>query len=246
MSSYCYVGRYNNDRIYINENTEDILASIDDWVSDKPWPKKPNQTDPRYYTIDIGCSTDVPLMGKLYNWQRVFDFFNEHAMVKSTFATKYPSRFGDYDLNKDKHRIRVSLMPQVYSNILEPNTEPIRLRLDAIAKLSERMEVHVNLSPIIYEADWLAEYRVLLQDLASLKIDTKFECIFLTYNDIQHERNSEAVNKLCWRPELQEHKNSHYADNNIRYKWQFKSTLEKDFLDVFKDYFNLQDIRYIF
>ena len=135
---------------------------------------------------------------------------------------------------------------EMYSNILEPNTESIRLRLDAIAKLSERIEVHVNLSPIIYEADWLAEYRVLLQDLASLKISTKFECIFLTYNDIQHKRNSEAVTKLCWRPELQEHKNSYYADNNIRYKWQFKATLEKDFLDVFKDYFNLQDIRYIF
>ena len=33
MSSYCYVGRHNNDRIYINDNTEHILLSLDIWTN---------------------------------------------------------------------------------------------------------------------------------------------------------------------------------------------------------------------
>ena len=39
----------------------------------------------------------------------------------STFATKYPTLFNpaDYNLKPDKHRIRVSLMPQKYSDVLE-------------------------------------------------------------------------------------------------------------------------------
>ena len=69
MKSYCYVGRHNNDKVYINENTEDILRSIDAWVEKQPWPKVPDQVDDKYYCIDIGCSTDVALMGKHYDWQ---------------------------------------------------------------------------------------------------------------------------------------------------------------------------------
>mgnify|MGYP003349425717 CR=1 FL=1 len=59
MNSYCYVGRHNYDRVYVNENTTQILASVSNWVSKQPWPKTPNQCDDKYYTIDIGCSTDV-------------------------------------------------------------------------------------------------------------------------------------------------------------------------------------------
>ena len=54
MSSYCYVSRYNPDRVYCNENIDDILLSISNWVDKQPWPKIPNQTDDKYYTIDIG------------------------------------------------------------------------------------------------------------------------------------------------------------------------------------------------
>ena len=43
MNSYCYVGRYNNDRVYINENIDDILFSIEKWVLHQPWKKTPNQ-----------------------------------------------------------------------------------------------------------------------------------------------------------------------------------------------------------
>jgi DNA repair photolyase len=129
MSSYCYVSRFNSDKVYINENTEQILSSIDKWVQDKPWEKIPNQCDNKYYVIDIGCSTDVPLMSKYYDWQVVFDFFNNHEKLKSTFATKYPTRFREYNIDPQKNRIRVSLMPQIFSNILEPNTDKIDDRI---------------------------------------------------------------------------------------------------------------------
>lgn len=248
MASYCYVGRYNNDRVYLNENTDDVLASISDWVSQQRWPKIPNQTDEKYYTIDIGCSTDVPLMNKFYDWQKVFTYFNEYERVKSTFATKYPSMFPDtYLLKKGKHRIRVSLMPQKYSSILEPNTDSIEERISNIPRLqSMNLEVHINFSPIIYTDGWLEEYEQLFATLKHRGIDVKCECIFLTYNDVQHKRNTEEVNKLCWMPKIQEYKNSNYADNNIRYQWEIKNKFIDEFKGVYRKFFNLQNIRYIF
>lgn len=248
MNSYCYVGRYNNDKVYINENIDDILHSIYTWAYDKPWPKTPNQCDDKYYVIDIGCSTDVPLMGKHYDWQKVFNHFNFHDKIKSTFATKYPSMFDPtkYNLDENKHRIRVSLMPQKYSNVLEPNTDLICNRIQSILRLQKYMEVHINFSPIIFHDNWLFEYDELFREIAYSKIDTKCECIFLTYNDIQHERNAPIVNHLCWKPEIQEKKDSHYAPDNIRYKWQLKRDMIADFTNLYSRYFDPSNIRYIF
>lgn len=244
MSSYCYVGRYNNNKLYINENTDQILNSISKWVEDKPFPKTPNQIDSKYYCIDIGCSTDVPLHSKHYDWQKVFNFFNENVKLKSTFATKYPTRFKNYDLDKDKHRIRISLMPQIFSDILEPNTDLIDNRINCIETLQDKLEVHINFSPIIYHDNWLNEYRKLFEKLKGF--DFKSECIFLTYNDIQHKRNTEEVNSLCWKPDIQEYKNSQYAADNIRYHWKLKQNMIDDFKNLYSQFFDLETIRYIF
>jgi spore photoproduct lyase len=248
MSSYCYVGRYNHDKVYINENTADIMLSIYNWANKQEWPKKPNQCDPEYYVIDIGCSTDVALLSKHYNWQEVFTYFNRAAMLKSTFATKYPTMFlpNKYDLVKDKNRIRVSLMPQKYSDILEPGTDKIIDRIDEIPKLQEHLEVHINFSPIIYTDDWLQEYKKLFSTLRSAGIYVKSECIFLTHNIHQHERNSKPVQDLLWRPDIQEKKDSHYAPDNIRYQWQLKKQMIQDFTHLYADYFDPAGIRYIF
>lgn len=248
MKSYCYVGRFNHDKVYINENISDIARSIGLWVAKQPWPKVPNQVDDTYYVIDIGCSTDVPLMSKHYNWQQVFDYFNNNTEIKSTFATKYPSRFypEKYDLAPGKHRIRVSLMPQKYSDVLEPNTDLISDRIQSIPHLQKHMEVHINFSPIIYEKGWLDEYANLFSEIAYSGIDVKCECIFLTYNDIQHERNSPMVNDLCWKPEIQEKKNSQYAPDNIRYQWQLKRQMIDQFTNLYSKYFDPSNIRYIF
>ena len=248
MRSYCYVGRYNNDKVYVNENIGDITNSINDWVFKQKWPKTPNQCDDTYYTIDIGCSTDVALMSKHYDWDQVFEFFNTWPKIKSTFATKYPTRFpiDDYNLLPGKHRIRVSLMPQVYSDVLEPGTDKISDRIKCIPKLQEKMEVHINFSPIIYTDGWLEEYRKLFEEIKNAGIDVKCECIFLTYNRIQHERNSEDVNELLWRPDIQESKDSQYAPDNIRYQWKLKSRMVEQFTDLYREYFNPLNIRYIF
>jgi spore photoproduct lyase len=248
MKSYCYVGRFNTDKVYINENTDDILASILSWAETQPMPKIPNQVDDKFYCIDIGCSTDVPLHGKHYNWQSVFDFFNVHPKLKSTFATKYPTRFDvdKYSLMPGKHRIRVSLMPQKYADILEPNTDSIADRIAMIPKLQKKMEVHINFSPIIYHEGWLDEYRNLFEMLKAAGINVQCECIFLTYNDTSHKNASDAVNALCWKPEIQEHKNSKYADDNIRYKHELKAIMIAEFKALYSEYFNPKNIRYIF
>lgn len=248
MSSYCYVGRYNHDKVYINENTDKILGSIDGWLQKQSWPKTPNQIDPTYYTIDIGCSTDVALMHKHYDWQTVFDYFNKVPVGKSTFATKYPTMFytEKYNLFPYKHRIRVSLMPQEYSDILEPGTDKITARIEAIPRLMEHLEVHINFSPIIYAEGWLDKYRKLFKQLVSAGIEVKSECIFLTHNIHQHERNSQPVRDLIWRPDIQEVKDSTYAPDNIRYQWQLKKQMIQDFTNLYAEYFNPAGIRYIF
>lgn len=249
MKTYCYVGRYNHDKVYINENVEDILASINKWISKQPWPKIPNQCDETYYTIDIGCNTDVPLHSKHYDWQTVFDFFNIHPYAKSTFATKYPTKFNvdGYDIVPEKNRIRVSLMPQKYATLLEPKTDSIADRIAMIPILQKKMEVHINFSPIIYHEGWLDEYRELFQQVKDAGIDVKCECIFLTHNQRQIERNSRKVEELLVKEELQEIKFSqHSVSENLRYKWQFKKELEKDFVSLYSEFFDPENIRYIF
>lgn len=247
MNSYCFVGRYNHDKVYINDNIDDILNSIFKWTQNKPYTKTPNQVDEKYYVIDIGCSTDVALMTKFYNWQKVFHFFNKDETLKFTFATKYPSMFFPENYVIDaKNRIRVSLMPQKYSDILEPGTDKISTRIEEIVRLKQWMEVHINFSPIIYNEGWLDEYRKLFQEIKDHEIDVKCECIFLTHNVFQHERNSPEVQELLWRPEIQEKKDSQYAADNIRYQWQLKKDMIKEFTNLYAEFFNPANIRYIF
>lgn len=248
MKSYCYVGRYNSDKVYINDNTDKIFNSITNWVDDQVWEKIPNQCDEKYYVIDIGCSTDVSLMSKHYDWQKVFDYFNNNKKVKSTFATKYPSMLVNkqYDIDKEKNRVRVSLMPQIFSDILEPNTDSVDTRIESISKLLDKFEVHINFSPIIHHDNWLKEYENLFKKLSDLKLDLKSECIFLTHNVNQHNKNSEEIRNILWKPEIQESKNSQYAPDNIRYKSYLKHKMILDFKELYSRYFNIDNIRYIF
>ncbi len=248
MSSYCYVGRYNNDRVYVNENTEDILQSILEWRKGKPLKKIPNQTDFVYYTIDIGCSTDVALHQKYYNWQDVFTFFNQSYDLKSTFATKYPTLFRpeEYLIAPERNRIRVSLMPQKVSDVLEPKTDKIIDRIASLSRLSQYMEVHINFSPVVIYGEWLEDYKELFEALHKLDVSYQCEVIFLTYNEIQYKRNTDQVNSWLWRPNRQEKKNSQYANDNIRYERHFKARAINAFKDLYKQYFPLTNIRYIF
>ena len=255
MKSYCYVGRFNHDKVYVNTNIGEVLQSVETWVEAQPWPKVPNQTDPKFYTVDIGCSTDIALMQKYFNQQgrdrleEVMMYFRISEKAKSTFATKYPSRF---KINRDimiehSHRIRVSLMPQKYSDVLEPGTDSILTRIQQIHRLQQSMEVHINFSPIIYTPGWTAEYRALFQLMKDNGIeDIPCECIFLTYNDTQHVRNDDKVNELLWRPDVQEKKDSQYAADNLRYNHELKRKLVKHFVTIYSEFYNPAKIRYRF
>jgi DNA repair photolyase len=108
------------------------------------------------------------------------------------------------------------------------------------------MEVHINYSPIIYEQGWLDEYRQLFQEVKDAGINVKCECIFLTHNVHQHERNNEQVRELLWKPDIQESKDSHYASDNIRYEWKLKKTMIDDFKKLYAEFFDISDIRYIY
>lgn len=253
MKSYCYVGRFNYDKVYINENTDQILESIDNWVQKQEWPKKGNQCDDTYYTIDIGCSTDVALFSKHYDWQKVFTFFNGHPKLKSTFATKYPSRFPSdkYQIDPAKNRLRISLMPQDYSTILEPYTDFIDTRLASYNRLSQTFEVHFNFSPVIVHQKWIDQYRNLFFKMSEIYKIPQVPCevIFLTYNKKSKDRASDAVNNLLYAPDIQEFKRSDYIgdnDVNIRYQHEQKRFFIEMFERAYSDYYNISNIRYIF
>jgi spore photoproduct lyase len=208
----------------------------------------PNQTDDKYYTVDIGCSTDMGLHSKHYKMQEIFDFFNVHPKLKSTFATKYPTRFDPnlYMLFRDKNRIRVSLMPEKYSNILEPNTDSIEDRIGAIKYLQQYMEVHINFSPVIFERDWRQQYLHLFELLWEQDIDVPCEVIMLTYNEKQALKQDDSVIKhLLYKPHLQEEKDSQYAPGNLRYHGPLKTQMVEQFKEMHNKYFK-SPIRYIF
>ncbi len=253
MKTYCYVARFNDSKVYVNENTDQILMSVDRWIAKQQWPKVPNQTDPTYYTVDIGCSTDVALHAKNMPLPTILQWFRDHEKAKSTFATKYPTRilerttlFDPSVLSKEKHRIRVSLMPQKYSNILEPNTDSIEDRIDAIVRLQEYVEVHINFSPVVYTNDWHQQYNQLFRMLHDKGIDLPCEVIMLTYNEGQARKLEDPyVSELLYRPHIQEEKDSQYAPGNLRYHLPLKQQMVEQFRTMHSHWFK-SPIRYIF
>ena len=255
-NSYCYVMRYNFDNVYINENVEQILGRIERHVDKQPWPKAPNQTDPTFYTYDIGCSTDIGLHWKHYDWQRVFDFFRDHPHAKATFATKYVNaKLLDYNPN-GKVRIRFSLMPQSVSDYLEPKTSKIADRLAAIVPFIEAgYDVHVNFSPIVFYEGWLDDYRELFTQLNAAVPEryrpiVQAEGIMVTHNPWQHKRNLEngmtESEAYLWRPDIQEHKRSSYGSSAVRYQRGFKAELTEQWLRVHDEVVPWNTVRYLF
>ena len=255
-NSYCYVMRYNFDNVYINDNVEQILDRVDQHVAAQPWPKVPNQTDLNYYTYDIGCSTDIGLHWKHYDWERVFTYFREHPRAKATFASKYVNpKMLDFD-PRGKVRIRFSLMPQPMSDLLEPKTSPIAERLAAIpAFIAAGYDVHVNFSPIVYYEGWLDDYRQLFEALDAAvpvahRSTVAAEGIFLTHNAWQHKRNVEngctTAESVIWQPELQEGKRSNYGSSAVRYDRRIKPRLIEEWQDLHDTIVPWNRIRYLF
>lgn len=250
---YCYVNRYGRDTVYINDNVDEILEDCNRWVETQPLVKIPNQVDDVYYFVDISCASDINLMWNHYNWLYVFDWFKNHKRLAATFATKYVNeRLLNYEPN-GKIRVRMSLIPQVISDKLEPKTSKILSRIKFAQKLYEKgFSAHYNLSPIIVYNDWLKDYKELFNIINSeisedFKKQCGLECIFATYSEVTHKYNLEKGidDSLLWAPDIQEAKISQYGGAAIRYKWQLKNGYVEEFKELINKELGIK-IRYIF
>lgn len=250
MKNYCYEDRYNPNQVFVNTNVDDIEKSILQWVDSKSYPKIPNQQDPIYYLVDIGCSSDLSLhqkhLNKIGGLKRILKFYDNHPKLKSTFATKYSSMLNldVTDFNK-KPRVRISLMPESYSKVLEPKTTPILERILDIDRLQDLgWEVHLNFSPIVVidkEAYKYKELFIAIDKLVTNKKEVKCECIFLTnHSNNMTNASIEAKNLMKYSSEI---KNS---TGVMRYPISKKGIYVKNFKKLLHKYLSWCEIRYIF
>lgn len=250
--SYCYVKRHGQQSITVAKNIGDILTAVNNHsmfaVVDKP-----NQTHPEYITYDIGCNSDIALHLKSLPWQAIFQFFKDHPRAMGSFATKYVNeKLLEFNPER-KIRIRFSLMPQHYADLLEPNTSSIINRIKAINRFIEAgYDVHINFSPVIVHDKWLDHYTYLFADVAkhvSYPELVKAEVIFLTHNEGKHQHNLMYDYKgehLLWNPEIQENKVSQYGGKNIRYRHDLKANYIKQWTELHDQFIHWNTIRYIF
>jgi spore photoproduct lyase len=254
--SYCYMKRHKTKGLDIATNPEDILTAINNhvWFAEVD---KPNQTHPSYVTYDISCNEDFALHAKFHDWEYIFSYFRDHPIAMGSFATKYVNKkLLDYN-PEGKIRIRFSLMPQSYADLLEPNTSSIQERLLAVRLFQDAgYEVHLNFSPVIVCFNWLQEYEQLFKDVREYAItynwdndSVKAEVIFLTHNNSKHiynTLNDITGEDLIWRPDIQESKTSQYGGENIRYKHDLKAEYIKEFIKLHNEIIPFNTIRYIF
>ena len=131
VNTYCYMARYNGKRVFVNQNVDEIFQSVVEW--EKSFNKEPDQQDPIYTMVDVACNSDLVLMQK-HMPEPLIDYlkrYDDHPQLNSTMATKYPGLL-KLDVNhfNKPPRVRVSLMPQKYSNILEPKMQAIDSRIN--------------------------------------------------------------------------------------------------------------------
>ena len=243
VDSYCYMSRYNGNRVYVNTNVDEIFQSVVDW--EKTYYKEPDQQDPIYTMVDIACNSDLVLMQKhmpepLIKYLKRYD---DHPQLNTTMATKYPGLL-KLDVNhfNKPPRVRVSLMPQKYSNILEPKMQRIMSRIDDINRLKELgWQVHLNYSPLVFYPGWKEEYDALFRQVKILAGINKCEVIALTNHKNQMAKASPEARELMRRS--YEIKNQ---SGVMRYPLQHKGRLLDEFKKIYKNYFPLDTIRYIF
>ena len=243
VDTYCYMSRYNGNRVYINTNVDEIFQSVVDW--EKGYYKEPDQQDPIYTMVDIACNSDLVLMQKhmpepLIKYLKRYD---DHPQLNTTMATKYPGLL-KLDVNhfNKPPRVRVSLMPQKYSNILEPKMSSILSRIHDINRLKELgWEVHCNYSPLVFYPGWKEEYDNLFSMVKQDAGINKCEVIALTNHKNQMAKAS---------PEAQELMRRSYEVKNLsgvmRYPLQHKGRLLNEFKKIYSKYFPVDTIRYIF
>lgn len=243
VNTYCYMSRHNGTRVFINENVDDIFNSVVEW--EKDYIKVPDQQDPVYVMVDIACNTDLVLMQK-HTAEPLIDYlkrYDDHPRLNSTMATKYPKLLtSDVSIFNKSPRIRISLMPQKYSNILEPKMQSISSRIEDINRLKDLgWEVHVNYSPVIFTDGAKKEYEDLFAEVKEVAGVNKCEVIVLTNHANQMARANDNARKLMQYSN--EIKNS---SGVMRYPLKEKQFLISAWKKSYELYFPLETIRYIF
>lgn len=243
VDTYCYMSRYNGRRVFVNTNVDEIFQSVVEW--ERSYTKIADQQDPVYTMVDIACNTDLVLMQKhmpesLHDYLKRYD---DHPQLNSTMATKYPAllKLDVTHFNKPP-RVRVSLMPQTYSNVLEPKMQKISSRIEDIDRLKDLgWEVHINYSPVVFQRRWIQHYDELFAEVKRVAGVNKCEVIVLTNHKNQMAKAS---------PEAQEMmKYSSEIKNNsgvMRYPIRDKTRLLQQWKQLYNKYFELETIRYIF
>ena len=243
VDTYCYMSRYNGKRVYINTNVNDIFNSVLAWEAE--YTKVPNQQDPIYTMVDIACNSDLVLMQNhmpepLHDYLKRFD---DHPRLNSTMATKYPGLL-KLDVNhfNKPPRVRVSLMPQKYSDVLEPKMQKIESRIQDINRLKDLgWEVHLNYSPLVFYPGWRVEYDNLFSEVSTHAGENKCEVIALTNHANQMIKASDEAREIM--KYSREIKN---ASGVMRYPLAHKKRLLGDFKKIYSKYFSIDTIRYIF
>ena len=243
VSTYCYMSRYNGERVFVNKNVDDIFQSVVEW--EKNFIKVPDQQDPVYTMVDIACNSDLVLMQK-HMPEPLIDYlkrYDDHPQLNSTMATKYPGLLKlDVSHFNKKPRVRVSLMPQKYSDILEPKMQSIVSRIEDINRLKQLgWEVHCNYSPLIFYPGWKEEYSNLFSTVKEIAGENKCEVIALTNHKNQMAKASPEAQELMRRSSEIKNKSG-----VMRYPIQHKTRLINEFKELYSKYFSLDSIRYIF
>ena len=243
VGTYCYMSRHNGRRIFVNSNVMEIVSSVFEWAKD--YEKIPDQQDPIYKMVDVACNTDLVLMQKhcpipLIDYLKMYD---DHTEINTTMATKYPGLL-KLDVNhfNKKPRIRVSIMPQSYSTILEPKMQSIESRIHDINRLKELgWEVHINYSPVIIYKEFRTEYRNLFSQVKEIAGENKCEVIFLTNHPNQMERVDGLASEMMFKSNQVKNK-----QGVMRYPLPMKSKAIELFKREYVKFFDINTIRYIF
>lgn len=255
--TYCYMKRHKPEGLSIANNPETILKSIDKHVSnlEPKFPNYSNQTDQEFWTYDISCNEDFSLHLKFHDYKLIFDYFKHSTKAKASFATKYVNKeLLNYD-SLGKVRVRMSLMPEKFRSVLEPNTSTIEERIGFINTLIiAGYDVHINYSPVIVVPGALELYKELFKQVDKVinslfKYKVKAEVIFLTHNEDKHKYNLEnnlPGEDLIWNPDIQRTKISQYGGKNLRYEPKLKKELINQFIELHDSIIPWNTIRYIF
>lgn len=260
---YCYMRRFTPKGVQLAKNWKELFRALT--VHSHTSVKVVKHNIPRiehsYVYYDIGPGEDLNLHMKYYDTSLfLMHLFNSlDGDMRYTFATKNINNEWITNQSVVNHkkkfiRIRLTLMPQRVSSIVEPNTPSIKSRIDYMKRLKEDgYQICANLSPIILYKGWLDDYKELLEELKDTFSSRymPFEVIFLTHNAKMHEYNMDnnrsLSEQLLWRPTQQINKTSQYGGENVKYA--NKQVYINQFLELFNSVFqedDLHPIRYIF